>query len=172
MLQDSRHVTVSVDMKSMLALVWLVSSVGWFKLVKSTCLNHSSFESVWMLESAFVRFLISSLCRLFVTCSFVLLCSSLDLRSISESVHLSILFFLVGILINAISLAPCVSEYINFALLVSMFWLVFDFPSTHRSTFFCSVACHSPIFVLNVPKRWSGNGFVRQSIMFSLVSIY
>ena len=45
-------------------------------------------------------------------------------------------------------------------------------PSTPHLTFFCSVACRSPIFVLSVPKRRYGSGFVRQSAIFTSVLIF
>ena len=36
----------------------------------------------------------------------------------------------------------------------------------------CSVSCCSPIFVLSAPKHWSRSGFIRQSTIFTLVTIF
>ena len=46
------------------------------------------------------------------------------------------------------------------------------YPFVPRSALFCSVACLSSIFVLSAPKCWSGSGFVRQSMMFTLVLMF
>ena len=46
------------------------------------------------------------------------------------------------------------------------------YPLFPCSALLCSVACCNPNFVLNAPERWSGSGFVRQSTIFTSVSIF
>ena len=95
-----------MSVKSVPSLAWLVSRVGWFESIESACLNCSSFESVQVSKLACVQFSISALCQLFVTCSFLLLCSLLDPRFVSELVCLLIISFPIIILAQCSFFSP------------------------------------------------------------------
>ena len=102
-------------------------------------------------------------------CSYVP-CWILDLSSGSFSLRSSLLQS--ASLLSDASSASWHSDSMDFAFSAHLIGLVFDLPSAHVSAFFCSIACRSPIIVLSAPKHCSGSGFIRQSTMFTSVSIF
>ena len=136
------------------SLIRLVIRVGLYELVGMTGSSQPVSDSTYSLAS-----------RLF-------LYFSLDTRFVFMFIRPLIISPLVGVPLSVASLASWYSDSFDFALLARLIGSVFHLPSTPRLALFCPVACGSPVFVITSTKQCFGSGFVKQSAMFTSVSIF